>query len=559
MRLMPHSIEAFQTMVNERNPRFFDPVPFIQKDIDRIYNKEQVTVGMPMGAEVLLNALSREHTVAIVGAQLGDEGKGRIVDNKLEQILSIPGIQMAYVVRFQGGSNAGHTVYTPEGVKIPLHQVPSCINEERAVGIMDSGMVINMEALKTEIEDGEAIVGDLRNRLYLSAEAKLVTDLERAEEVVNRFKSSGKSGGGTGMGISPTYANDLSRLGTHVKDLMAENWREVYAARYDRYAKEFAVHDFEIETMQVPDLRATRDQKKAVTRNLGSMDEFLDRLESVRNWYIERDASQPDKPSMIQNTFMMHHRMYQNLNAGVLFEGAQAVGLHHALGRLPDVTSSDTSINGTAAGTQLWRAQDIREKIGVMKITYMSSVGSAHMRTDLMLPRGKVEDAGMLSEEQLYGLWIREEAHEYGTTTGRPRDICLLDLEMMRYNIRMGGIEMLAGTHLDIAREDMPLKVCTHYVDKTTGERVPYQPGVWHQENLRPVFIDLPGWDGAEAQKARTFDELPDNAKKFLSFVQAQTATPITAVTNGPHRDQLVDMPRWELPPKRFSGADRTL
>ncbi len=555
MRLMSTSIEAFQTMVNERNPRFFDPVPFVQKDIDRIYNQEQVTVGMPMGAEIILNALSREHTVAIVGAQLGDEGKGRIVDNKLEQILSIPGMQMAYVVRFQGGSNAGHTVYTPEGRKIPLHQVPSSINEDRAVGIMDSGMVVHMEDLKTEIEDGEAIVGDLRNRLYLSEEAKLVTDLERAEEVVNRFKSSGKSGGGTGRGISPTYANDLSRLGTHVKDLMAENWREVYAARYDRYAKEFAVHNYDIATMQVPDLRATRDQKKAVTRNLGTMDEFLDRLESVRNWYIERDASQPDQPSMIQNTFLMHQEMYNNLNAGVLFEGAQAVGLHHAIGRLPDVTSSDTSINGIAAGTKLWKAQDIREKIGVMKLTYMSSVGSVHMATDLMLPRKAITDESGLTGAQKFGAWVREEAHEYGTTTGRPRDICLLDLELMRYNIRMGGIEMLAGTHLDIAREDMPIKVCTHYVD-STGQRVAYQPGVEHQENLTPVYVDLPGWDGAAAQQARTFDELPDNAKKFLAFVQAQTATPITAVTNGPQREQLVEIPRWELPPKPFLGVD---
>ncbi len=549
-------LETSRGQNSEREERYYNPAKFVDQDLHQIYQLDNVRVGMPIGAEMLLNELTRDHTVAIVGAQFGDEGKGRFVDNKLEQLLQIPGVKSAYVIRYQGGSNAGHTVYTPEGVKIPLHQVPSSINEERAVGIMDTGMVIHMEDLMTEIVDAENIVGDLRGRLILSEEAKLVTDLDRAEEVVNRFKSSGKSEGGTGRGISPAYANDLSRLGTHVKDLMADNWRDVYAALYHRYEKEFAVHNFDLATMQVPDLRATRDEKKAMTRNLGTMDEFLDRLESVRNWYIERDASQPDEPSMIQNTFLLHRDVKRDLSYGVLFEGAQAVGLHHALGRLPDVTSSDTSIYGIHEGTKKWKAENIKERIGVMKLTYMSSVGSARMPTDLMLPRQAVDSTQGFSEDQLYGLWVREEAHERGTTTGRYRDICLLDLELMRYNIDMGGIEMLAGTHLDIAREDMRIKVCTHYVDKNTGQSVPYQPGIWHQENIRPVYVELPGWDGAAAQAAQSFEELPDNAKRFLAFVQAQTATPITAVTNGPERHHLVDMPQWELPPKPFQGVD---
>ena len=141
--------------------------------------------------------------------------------------------------------------------------------------------------------------------------------------------------------------------------------------------------------------------------------------------------------------------------------------------------------------------------------------------------------------DQKRAAYIREEAHEYGTTSGRPRDILHLDLEMIRYNCRMAGVEALAGTHLDIAREGENIKVCTHYTD-LSGNRVPYQPGLRYLKDVIPNYIELPGWDGKKAAKAKSTKVLPENAKKFLAFVQGTTGYPIVAVTTGPARKNFV-------------------
>jgi adenylosuccinate synthase len=131
---------------------------------------------------------------------------------------------------------------------------------------------------------------------------------------------------------------------------------------------------------------------------------------------------------------------------------------------------------------------------------------------------------------------VREEAHEYGTTTGRPRDILFPDMPMLSYNIRMSGVEMLVGTHLDTAWDNVSIEVCTHYTDKR-GRAVSYQPGLLHLADVIPHYITLPGWDGTLVRKAKSFNELPENAKKFLAFLQLRLATPIVAVTTGPSRE----------------------
>jgi adenylosuccinate synthase len=208
---------------------------------------------------------------------------------------------------------------------------------------------------------------------------------------------------------------------------------------------------------------------------------------------------------------------------------AQAVGLDPWLGTLPDVTSSNTTLWGIAAGTGFLRPTDIADRIGIFKITYTSSVGARKMPTHA-------------TDE--WADWTRTAADEYGTTTRRPRDILYLDLDLLRFNARMGGIEVLAGTHLDITQEEQPIKVCTHY--EVDGKRVPYQPGLRYLQNVQPKYIELPGWDGKKAASAKSFDGLPDNAKKFLAFVQKMTGFPIVVATNGPKRESLL----------AFSGYD---
>lgn len=226
--------------------------------------------------------------------------------------------------------------------------------------------------------------------------------------------------------------------------------------------------------------------------------------------------------------------MFHNKETGILFEGAQAMGLHAWLGRRPDVTASDTGPKGILASTAFWDYTDLSEVVGVAKATYMSSVGAARPITMIDLPGVLTEeDRARLTADQQFAAWTREEAHEYGTTTGRPRDICYMDLPFMTYNIKAGGLRAMAFTHLDIARADMPVRVCTHYTDKT-GKVVPYQPGLRYQEDLTPHYIDLPGWDGKAVQNATSFGDLPLEAQQYLSFMEKCLGVPVVCATTGP-------------------------
>lgn len=566
-------MKSTEVLLPHQQDRYFQPHLRVQDDLEAVYQRNEIVVGWPLGVKDIYDRPARKNTVGIVGVQFGDEGKGRIVDNKLDHLLHIPGVTSAYVIRFQGGNNAGHTVYTEEGQKVPLHQVPSGILHPEAVGIMDSGMIIHMEDLKTEITDAEKIVGDLRTKLILSEDAMLCTDLERAEEVFLREKSSGKSEGGTGRGISPTVAHSIDRQGSFVHDLFAENWQELFSRKYDVYSIDFAAYGKDIAQFDVPDFKATRETGKEVKRKVGSKDEYLGRLESVRQWFIERDATVSSEKGLIQNTFAIHRNIDADISAGVIFEGAQSVGLHRMLGRRPDVTSTDTSLYGIQESTGHWKQEQITEGIGIIKLTYMSSVGAGKPVTMFDIPKKdvlaqkkeqvgdqwknwdtdaywqEIQGLGEFTDEQKIALWTREVAKEKGTTTGRYRDICALDLELIRYNARLGGINMLAGTHLDIARADQKIQVCTHYTDKK-GNYVPYQPGLRHQQGLVPHYVYVDGFDGKEVSKAHSFDELPDNAKKLLSLIQRQTGYPIVMVTTGPERKDMIEIPK--VPDKEY-------
>lgn len=490
--------------------RFLHPEKHIQKDLLATYGKnghagyKKHTVHRP-------DLRPRPNTACVIGAALGDEGKGRIIDNMVGAFLAKPTISRVVVVRFQGGSNSGHTVEV-KGTSLALHQVPCSVMYKKAIGIMDRGMTIHPPDLIEEIRIAESLAGSTKGRLFLSLDAVLNTDLERAEELLNRKKQR-KASGGTGRGIAPSYAHHYDRLGLHVADLMQDDWKEVLGAQYDRYEKEFALYGMDLAEVVVPDFAKMKQTKKEHTRPVGSKRVFLARQGAARDELIQR--------RIVTNTFGMHQAIYQDKMTAVLFEGAQSVGLHSWLGTLPDITASDTSAYGVHAGTAFWRAGDIARRIGVFKIPYTSSVGARRMPTHADDP---------------WSRRVRDEAHEYGTTTGRPRDILYLDLPLLAYAIHIGGIEALAGTHLDTSWEDMPIQVCTHYTNKL-GAPVSYQPGLSYLADVIPHYVTLPGWDGARVRQAKTMAGVPDNAKKFLAFVQMRLATPIVAVTTGPGRE----------------------
>jgi len=278
---------------------------------------------------------------------------------------------------------------------------------------------------------------------------------------------------------------------------------------------------------------------------VSSKAQYLSRIKETREWFLERDKNMLSSKKFLQNTFLIYSKYYKDNNFGFVFEGAQAVGLDPNFGRRPDTTSTDTTVYGIMRGTKFpfWNSNNIKERIGVIKLTYMSSVGEVRMITDSGLERKSYSpsEINVLKDpNKKFAAWAREEAHEFGATTGRPRDICFLDLEILAYNSITGGINAIAGTHLDIAREDIKIPVCIGYKNQK-GNFVPYQPGVHYQKNLTPEYIYLDGWNGKKTRKATSFNELPINAQRYLIFLERVLGIPIVYVTCGPERRHAID------------------
>lgn len=511
------------------------------EDFDRIYLQTPVD-RLEIGriGETLFAPYARANTVAVLGGALGDEGKGRFVDNQIETLLARPGVESVWVVRYQGGNNAGHTIER-NGLKLALHVVPSFVLHEQARGVMDQGEIIHPEDLQTEVDYIEGKTGEsIAGRLFLSRDAILCSDLERAEETLNRIKSGGKSDGGTGRGIGPASAHAVDRTGTRIRDLMATNWQQIFERRYEQYERDFAqylpqfsipghdVHTFA--DILVPDFRGTKLEQRKEPRTIGTKEEFIARLGKAREWLLTRD--------MVVNTHELYDQIVDDPRVGVVFEASQAAGLDIQTGTYPDVTSSDTTLKGIDGGTGgYWKVRQVSESVAVIKATYTSSVGKRHMPTEV----NEYSDP----KDQVWTAWVQNEAHEYGTTTGRPRDIDILDLPMLRANLHNSGAENVVLTHLDIARVDMPVKICTHYLHKETGLQVPYSPHLDDLKLLVPQYIELPGWDGEAVQKAHTLEKLPENARRYIAFLQARLGYHIVAATTGPDRDNLITFPGY--------------
>ncbi len=520
----------------------------LEDDFRRIYLNNDYSLGWPLGARRIFEELALNNTNAIIGVQIGDEGKGRIVDNLIQEL--IPNVERVYVVRFSGGANAGHTVEKGD-IKLALHQVPSGVMSGETIGIIDRGTAIHAEDFATEIEYAENITGEsLRDRLFLSRNALCITDLERAEETLMKFKKGRK--GTTGRGIGPAYKNVYTYTPIEMRYLLEDDWEERFGKQYDQLALEFSLfpdpedpngNPRNLADVFVPDYAETVKSGKAAKRTVGDKGTYLERLRKTREWLIDRN--------IVQDTLVIHKEVIENIDKyGVVFEGSQAVGLHPWLGTKDDNSASDTSTYGVLGGTGIWRPDDIANRVGVIKATYMSDVGYRVMPTKVDI--GEVKTVTELYEkytnptpDQIWAAWVREKFKEFGTTTGRPRHINHIDLSLISYNCWMGGTEVLAFTHLDTAREDENIKVCTHYTDRQ-GNIVTYRPGLEYQKNVIPHYIELPGWDGEAVARAKTFDELPENAKKYMAFLQARLGIPIVIATTGPKRENMLDIPSVE-------------
>lgn len=416
----------------------------------------------------------------VLGAQWGDEGKGKMTDYLAEEA--------NVVVRFQGGNNAGHTVVVGDK-EYKLHLIPSGILYEDKLNVIGNGVVVDPKALFEEIDYLEGVgVKVTPEKLIISDRAQLIMPYHKVLDKLKEQARGKNDIGTTGKGIGPCYTDKFERCGIRVCDLMHE---DVFTEK----------------------LKENIEMKNAyITKVLGgepvSFDEILKE-------YLE--FAKKLRP-FVQDTSV---RVYNDIKADkiVLFEGAQGMLLDIDYGTYPYVTSSNTTAGGVANGVGIGPNM-ITNAVGITK-AYTTRVGKGPFPTELLDETGD---------------WIREKGHEYGVTTGRSRRCGWLDLVIVKTACRVSGLTSLAVTKIDTLAGLDKLKVCVGY--KFNGEVIDYFPASLEDlAKCEPIYEEFEGW-GEEVANARSYDELPENAKKYLKRIEEFTDTKISIVSVGPKRDQ---------------------
>ncbi|MCD6725902.1 MAG: adenylosuccinate synthase [Solirubrobacteraceae bacterium] len=420
-------------------------------------------------------------SIAIVGAQWGDEGKGKVVDLLAEQA--------TVVARFQGGNNAGHTIVRG-GETFKFHLIPSGILSPTTMCVIGNGVVVDPAVLTAEIDGLRARGVDIDN-LRLSANAHLIMPYHLMLDQVGEAKLGKLEIGTTRRGIGPCYADKAARLGIRVQDLLDEK-------------------------ILKKKIMAALEPKRLMLRPF-ERDPALD-LQTITEQYLTYGHRLEQH---IADTAALLHRALDDGEL-VIFEGAQAALLDIDHGTYPFVTSSNPVAGAACVGTGVG-PRDITEVWGVAK-AYATRVGAGPFPTEL-------DDE--LGEE------IRRRGGEFGTTTGRPRRTGWIDVIALRYAARINGMTSLAITKLDVLGGVGTLRVCTGYRtgDGAELDAFPYHQTVLH--HVEPVYADLPGWE-EDISGCREVDELPENALAFLRFVEQRVGVPIALVGVGPGRDEVV-------------------
>jgi adenylosuccinate synthase len=422
-------------------------------------------------------------TVVIIGAQWGDEGKGKVVDLLTDRVQA--------VVRFQGGHNAGHTLVI-NGVKTALNLIPSGIMRPGVACLIGNGVVLSLGALLKEIEKVEATGAEVRSRLFISEAAPLVLPVHARLDQAREIARGEAKIGTTGKGIGPAYEDKIARRAVRVGDLFS---RDLLA---DKLGELLAYHNFVLQQYfkQDPvDFQQT-------------LDELLAQAEVIR-------------PMVADVT----ERLRQHLARGdnVLFEGAQGALLDIDHGTYPYVTSSNTTAGGAATGTGVGpRALDY--VLGIVK-AYATRVGSGPFPTE---------------QDNDIGQHIRDKGMEYGTVTQRPRRCGWFDAVAARRSIFNNSVSGLCVTKLDVLDELDEIRICTGY--RVKGQAVDTPPiGAEGFAAVEPVYETLPGWK-TSTFGIRDYAALPENARRYLQRISDVTGTPVAIISTGPDRDHTMVM-----------------
>ena len=418
--------------------------------------------------------------IVLVGAQWGDEGKGKATD--------LLGDTVDYVVRYQGGNNAGHTVVIGSE-KYALHLLPSGILSPNVVPVIGNGVVIDPAVLLEEIRALDSR-GINTSKLVISTNAHLITPYHRTiDKVSERFLGKAKIGT-TGRGIGPAYADKISRIGIRVQDLFDRSILE--------QKLEGALHD----KNQV--LTKVFNRKNMAVAEI--LEEYLAYAEILRP-YIADTSLLLDKALKAGKT--------------VLLEGSQGTLLDVDHGTYPFVTSSNPTAGGACTGSGIG-PKAITRVIGIVK-AYTTRVGSGPFPTELL------DDDGDK---------LRTIGHEYGTTTGRNRRCGWYDAPIARYAVRINGLTDFFLTKLDVLTGWEKIPVCVAYdVDGTRHDELPASQTDFH--HAKPIYEYLPGWK-EDISKARTITDLPKNAQDYVKYLEEISGAPISAIGVGPGRDETI-------------------
>ena len=409
----------------------------------------------------------------VLGLQWGDEGKGKIVDALTPQY--------KWIARFQGGPNAGHTLYV-NGTKYVLHTIPSGIIQDGCTNVIGPGVIIDPVVLRREIQTLEAAGIEVRQRLVISGNAHLILPIHRLLDRIREEAKGKQRIGSTLKGISPAYQDIYAREGLRVKDIFRDDFP-------DRYRQNKHLHQKELHYNEVDG--AFEDEAM-----------FHDAVEFLRQY-------QTADTSLMLN---------QALDRGepVLAEGAQGTLLDVGFGTYPYVTSSHTISGAACTGLGIAPTR-IRRVYGIFK-AYTTRVGNGPFATELTGTTGEA---------------LRKYGHEFGATTGRPRRCGWLDLPALHYAIMLNGVSNLILTKADVLNKLPEVSVCQAY------QHGAFNSAVTEEEVPECHFVRFKSWPEA-LNELDHYDDLPDAFKQFIEFIEAQVKTPVSIISTGPGREEMI-------------------
>jgi adenylosuccinate synthase len=414
----------------------------------------------------------------ILGLQWGDEGKGKIVDYFASQY--------DIIARFQGGPNAGHTLYVGDK-KIVLHQIPSGVFHEKAVNLIGNGVVLDPVTLRKEAAKVEEFGVDLKKNLFIAERTHLILPTHRALDKAAELSKGESKIGSTLKGIGPAYMDKTGRNGLRVGDLLHKNFTTQYIKLRLKHQKLLDNYNFD------DDISAWEE-------------EFFEAIEFLKSLNI------------VNGEYFINNKIAEGKK--VLAEGAQGSMLDIDFGTFPFVTSSNTISAGVCNGLGV-APQKIKEVIGVSK-AYCTRVGGGPFPTEL---------------ENETGEKLRKVGNEFGATTGRPRRCGWMDLVALHYACMLNGCTQIVMTKADVLDAFDELQVCTSY--KIGGKETMEVPFQMTHSAIEPVYQALKGWN-TDSTGMKEVDQLPVEMKEYVHFLNKALPCEVRYISNGPGRDQII-------------------